>query len=697
MTGVARTGEVGVASFRDPRSVTVVGASADPVKWGHWLARGALNGEHRRDIHLVNRRGHEILGRASHRSVLDIPGDLDLVVLSVPPTEVPVVVDACLAKGARAFLGITAGIDRALNRPGLEHELAERIRGAGARLIGPNCLGIYDAATELQLAWGEFSPGALGVVSQSGQLGSELTILAGECGLGVSRFVSVGNQADVTAHEVLSDLVDHEQTRVIALYVESFVNGRDLAAALRALRDAGKHTILLTVGGSAASKSAAKSHTGALTSALDVVDAACRAAGVVRVDTPAQVVDVAQMLVDAPLPRGRRTVIVGDSGGQGAVAADVLSRMGLEMAPLHDRLRADLAACLPADAGLANPVDLAGAGEQDMTTYATVVERLLDDATVDAVAITGYFGSYGFHAPSLNGAESRVALRIADASRRAEKPVVLHSMCRDSATIDLIRARGVPAYHSIETAGLGLGHAVSIMVNRGRTLQQLAPRGRCQRIEGYLAARGLLEAAGVRFPAAERVTDRESVEKAAANLRAPYVLKADWVLHKTEVGGVAVGLGDSAAAVQAYKEMSARLGRGGYVLEEMDARPDTVEMIVGGRRDPVFGPTVMVGGGGTTAELFRDSTLELAPVDIATAQAMIGRLRSGALLSGWRGRPGIDTSGLAMLIVTVSELICELPWCSDLELNPVRVGSDAVMAVDALVTTDFPDRAQEVT
>lgn len=675
-----------LATFRTPESVTVVGASADPTKWGYWLARGALKGAHARPVHLVNSRGSVIEGRQSVRTLDEVPGDLDLVVLCVPAAGVPEVVRQALDKKARGFLCITAGLDRALGQPGFEHELARQIRDGGARIVGPNCLGIYDASSDLQLAWGEFSPGSLGIVSQSGQLGSELANLAAERGMGVSRFVSVGNQVDVTAQEALADLVDHEQTRVVALYVESFVNGRLMIETLRRLRAAGKPTILLTVGASEASRSAALSHTGAMTSALDVVDAACRAAGAVRVETPAQLVEVAQMLLDVTPPRGRRVAVAADSGGQGAVAADVLSAQDLRLPRLSDGTVRQLAATLPPDAGLNNPIDLAGAGEQDLGAYATVVETLLADSEVDAVALSGYFGSYGFHTPSLADEEQEVARRIAAASRRHGKPVVLHSMCRSSATIDLIRELGVPTYHTIETAALSLGHAVRMSATPGRDLTATAPQPWPEPLDGYLDFRRLLQAAAVPFPAAEPVSGVADVEAAAGRLRAPYVLKADWILHKTEVGAVALGLDDVDAARSAFEKMSATLGSGRYVLEEMDTRADVVEMIVGARRDPAFGPVVMVGLGGIHAELFRDTALELAPVDVSMAREMLRRLRSYPLLTGWRGRPAVDVDGLVRTVVEISELICRLPDCADIELNPLRVGPDGVLAVDALVT-----------
>lgn len=671
--------------FRDPASVTVVGASADPAKWGHWLARGALKGAHRRAVHFVNARGAVIEGRQSVPSVRDVPGELDLVVLCVPAAGVPQVVREALDKGARGFLGITAGLDRALH-PGAERELAREIRRRGARIVGPNCLGIYDAATDLQLAWGEFTPGPLGIVSQSGQLGSELASLAAESGLGVSRFVSVGNQVDVTAEEALADLAEHEQTRVVALYVESFIDGRRMIRTLRRLRDAGKHTIVLTVGASEASRAAARSHTGAMTSALDVVDAACRAAGAIRVDTPARLVAVAQALLGAPLPRGGRVAVVGDSGGQGAVAADVMAAHGLRVEPLPEAVREKLAAVLPPDAGLGNPVDLAGGGEQDMTAYATVVETLLADPGTDAVTLTGYFGSYGEHTPSIAGRELDVARRIATAAKRHGKPVVLHSMSRASETVALLRRLGVPTYHTIESAAAGLAAARRLAELPGRELPHPGTRRWPHPLDGYLAARRLLQSAGVPFPGAEPVTTVAEVAAAARRLRPPYVLKADWIAHKTEAGGVRLGLADADAACRAFEEMSAALGPGRYVLEEMDTRAGTVEMIIGARRDPTFGPVVMVGAGGVLAELYRDTALELAPVDPPTVAGMLRRLRSHALLTGWRGGPPADVDGLIRAVVAISTLICELPACGEIEVNPVRVGPDGVLAVDALVT-----------
>lgn len=673
-------------TFHDPQSVTVMGASADPRKWGYWLATGALRGAARRTVHLVNRGGARINGYQSVPGLEDIEEPLDLVVLCVPPAAVPQAVEQALDRGARGFLCITAGIDRALGEPGAERRLAALIRSHGARLIGPNCLGIYDAATDLQLAWGDFLPGWLGIVSQSGQLGSELADRAADRGLGVSRFVSVGNQVDVEVVDALDQLVDHEQTRVVALYAESFRDGRSVIETLHRLREAGKHTIVLTVGASAASRAAAQSHSGALTSSIDVVDAACRAAGAVRVRTPNELIEVAHMLVAAPPPRGRRVAIVGDSGGQAAVAADIMVQHRLEVPPLAPDVQERLAELLPADAGLANPVDLAGAGEQDLGTYAVVIEELLAAPTIDAVTLTGYFGRYGSYTPSLIDPEGSVGRRIAEAAARHEKPVALHSMSRESSTLRLVHDLGVPTYPTIETAAAALGACADLAETPGRVLGPSHVPKPGETPSGYLGARELLAAAGVQFPPVVAIRDVEEARAAARRLRQPVVLKADWILHKTEHRAVRVGLAGPDEVVAAFEEMSSRLGPGHYVLEEMDTRPDVVEMIVGAHRDPAFGPIVLVGAGGTLAELYRDSAIELAPVTAATAARMRSRLHSDALLHGWRGRPATDTTHLDEIVAAVSRLVSDHPEIAEIEINPLRVGPDGAIAVDALIT-----------
>ncbi|MCG8153768.1 CoA-binding protein, partial [Pimelobacter simplex] len=644
-------------------------------------------GAARRQVHLVNAKGATIEGAASVRSLDELAEAPDLVVLCAPAATVPDVVDQALAMGTRGFLGITAGIDAAHGEPGLERRLAERIRAAGARIVGPNCLGLYDAATDLELAWGTFSPGRLAIISQSGQLGLELAGLAAHEGLGVSRFVSVGNQVDVTAAELLDDLVEHEQTRAVVLYLESFTDARGLVATMARLREAGKPVVVLTVGASEASRAAAQSHTGALTAATDVVRAACRAAGASLVDTPAQAVELAHLLLGGPLPAGRRVAIVSDSGGQGAIAADTFARHALEVPRLSDATRSALAGLLPAAAAVANPVDLAGAGEQDLSTYAKVVDVLAESGEVDAVVLSGYFGCYGADTPELVERELEVVGALAGVVGAQQRPVLVHSMSHDSVAVRSMREQAVPTLHTIDAVARSLELATTMAEDAARTVPGAVaePTAESGKALDYLAGRERVAAAGVAYPGAAPVRSVDDLRVAAAGLSAPYVLKAGWLEHKTEVGGVAVGLADAAAAEAAYVAMSGRLGEGDYVLEEMDRQSDTVELIVGARRDGSFGPVVLVGLGGVQAELYRDVQVALAPVDDDEARRMIEALRAYPLLDGWRGRPAVDVAAAARVVAAVSRLLADDPDLVECEINPLRVGPEGAVAVDALV------------
>lgn len=677
--GTASAAGASLEVFRHPASVTVVGASDDKSKWGHWVASGALLGRDLRAVHLVNRSAKAVLGERAYASVRDLPRPAGLVALCVPPHAVSAVVEDALAAGATGFLAITAGV------PG-EEELAARIRAAGARLIGPNSLGLYDASSRLQLAWGSFRAGSLAIVSQSGQLGSEIARLAARSGLGISRFVSIGNQADVRATELLADLASHDATRTVALYLESFTDGEVLVETLRVLADAGKRTVILTAGLSDASRRLAQSHTGSLTSTADAVDAAARAAGALRVSTPGEVVDLARYLDATRAPRGRRVAILSDSGGQGAIAADVAAAEGLSVPRLSAAAEERLATLLPAGAAVSNPVDLAGAGEADLSVYAAAAEILSESGEVDAVVVSGYLGCYGEDAAELEGAELAVIDRLGAAGRTADVPLVLHSMSVASPAVVRAAELGLPGYATIETAMRALSHAAELAARPGRDTR-CAGGTALRPGPGYGAARAHLAMLGIPLPAAVQVGSRADLAPALAQLGSPVVLKAGWLEHKSEHGGVVLGLRSAEDLERAYDDMRARLGDGEYVVERQDTRRDTVEVIVGARRDPDFGPMVVVGAGGVQTELHRDVRMELAPVDRVTAAEMLRRLRTYPLLTGWRGKPPVDLDALADVIVRLSEAIAAQPEIAELELNPVLAGPDGALAVDALIVT----------
>jgi acyl-CoA synthetase (NDP forming) len=650
-----------------PRSVAVVGASRDPGKWGGQLARGALKGRHRRAVGLVNRHGGEILGSPVHRTLAELPDAPELVVACVPAAHLVQTVDEALAVGAQAIVGISAGLGEAE-----EWGLRERVRAADAVLLGPNCLGVFDRDAELDLApWVDFPPGEIGLIAQSGNLSLELALLAEREGLGFSRFASLGNQADLEAAELVESFAGHEATRLIALYVEDFRDGRAFARAAAA---AEKPVVVLTVGESEAGVRAARSHTRALVSDLAVVDAACRAAGIVCVATPRELIEAARSLLHGRRPRGRRVVVLGDGGGHGVVAADVAAQHGLELPLLSASLAAELATVLPATATTQNPVDFAGGAEQDIRTFERVVRLLLDSGEADALLVTGYFGGYG------SAAEREVAVALATVAEESGVPLVVHSLYPESDAARALVSSGALVYAEIERA---VGALAALAEAAGRVpgwppaVEVGQPLPRAQ--EGYFASRRLVADAGVEMIAARPVSTASEAQAAAGELGFPVVLKALASEHKSDAGGVVVGIANGAELEAAYR----RLPAGPCSLERMAPLDDGLELIVGVRRDPRFGPVLLVGLGGVFAEVFRDVAVALAPVDPDEAERLLRSLRCAPLLEGARGRPPLDLAAAARAASALSHLAAQAPWLAELEVNPLLVTAEGAVGLDA--------------
>jgi acyl-CoA synthetase (NDP forming) len=669
----------------DPRSVAVVGASGTPGKWGHWLARGALEAERRRSVYLVNRNGGEILGRDTFRSLADIPEAPELVVVTVPAEGFEEAVDDALEAGAKALVVISAGLgESGPEGQARERATVERVRAAGAVLVGPNCLGVFDAGTELHLSSDSVPSGPIGLISQSGNLALEVGMLAADVGLGFSRFVSIGNQADLEAAELIDDLAAHEPTKVIAVYCEDFKDGREFARAAGRAIEGGKPVLLLAGGGTAASARAARSHTGALVSDLAAVEAACAAAGIQRVATPSELVDVALALIAAPAPEGRNVAIVADGGGSTVIAADLAAAHGLELPRLSEKTARELGELLPPTAATANPVDLAGGGERDVFNFARVVETLLRSPDADVVFLAGYFGGYAGYSEEHAAREVEAATAMGPVAAETGKPLVVQTMYWRSAAADALRAGGVPVYRDLE----GALHGIAALVRAGE-----AEAGRIPDVpepaepviaDGYWEARQLLEQAGIQFAQARRAEGREDVLDAAAELGYPVVLKALGELHKSDAGGVAVGVPDAAALARELSHM-ATLSASEYSIERTAPVEQGIELIVGTRRDPRFGPVTLVGMGGLYAELLGDVAVALAPVDEVEAKRLLESLRGAPLLMGARGRPPLDVRAAAAATAALSRVAAEHPEIDELEINPLLVLPGGALGLDARI------------
>ena len=665
-----------------PRSVAVLGASDDARKWGNWLARGALRGAHRRPAYLVNRRAGTVLGQTAFPSLSELPGPADLVVIAVPASSFEAAVDDALAAGARAIVAITAGGLESPEAVAAQASLAARVRAAGAVLLGPNCLGVMDAGEQLELATADLPAGAIGLISQSGNLALELALLAGRDALGFSRFASLGNQADLGATELLRALAAHEQTRLIALYLEDFRDGRAFA---RAAAESGKPVVALAIAGGAVTTRAVASHTGALASDDAAIDALMRAAGVHRVHTPQELIDTSSVLLRCRPMGGRRVTVLADGGGHGSIAAAESERHGLTLPELSPELQRALRAGLPDAAAVSNPVDLAGGAERDVHTFDRVGRTVLDSGETDALLVTGYFGGYAEYGPDVAAEELRAAAKLAEVATATRRPIVVHTMFGAGAAAAALREADVPVYATIDQATAALRRlAPRPVAGEVPALPEPAPPVESGAADNYERARELLAAGGVPFVASRTVgAGTQEVLAAADELGYPVALKALGLLHKSDAGGVVLGLPDAVALRAAHTELLQRLGSERFSVEPMAPTGDGAELLIGSRCDPRLGPIALVGAGGVYAEVLADTAVALAPIDPEQAGALIASLRIAPLLTGARGRPALDLDAAARALSALSHVAAAHPELAELEVNPLLVLPTGALALDA--------------
>ena len=664
-----------VGALFGAQHVAIVGASDDPAKWGYWLSRGALSST--ADVFLVNRRGHPVLGHPTYSSLADLPGKADLVVLATPAPQFEAELDAALGAGATALVGITAGV---LKDPDSRRDVVARVRQAGAVLLGPNCMGLADTARGLHLLWGQLPAGPIGLISQSGNMALEIGGLAAAVGLGISRFASVGDQADLVSYELMAAVVESPQTKVLAMYVEDVRDGDAFGENLARLTATGTRVVVLCAGASVAGARAASSHTGSMVSDDAVMDAVCRAAGAIRVRTPGEMVDVCAVLVAGSAPHGGRVAVLADGGGHGIVASDAVEATGFAVPVLSAGLQDRLARHLPAHASVANPIDMAG-GERELGNFAAVIEDVVAGDEVDAVLMSGYFGAYGGDSPERAEEELDVSVRIGSASAESGLPVVVHSMDARSAAADKLRSVNVPVFGRIEQAVAAMSAVRSASASRWPRRQpplDVAPG------DAYWAARRLLADHGVEFPESASVSTVDDAVAAADRIGYPVAVKVTGVDHKTEVQGVGLNLGD-AGQVRAFStDLLSRLPGKGLSVEKMIAWQGSAELIVGARQDLRFGTVLLVGAGGVQAEIMRDRVIALGPIDDAQALELLDRLAIAPLFHGYRGQPPLDRMATARLVAAVSRAAdAAREEIQELEINPVLVSPSGVIALDA--------------
>jgi acetyl coenzyme A synthetase (ADP forming)-like protein len=670
--------------FFKPAAVAVVGASSRAGSIGGELFRNVLRGEFSGVAYPVNRSGEPVAGVHSYRTVAEIGDVVDLAMVCLPGGAVLEAAEEALGAGVRALCVISAGFAE-IGPEGETRQdlLLELVRSHGARLLGPNCLGIAVADVRLNATFGPraLPPGKIGFSSQSGALGLALLERAAERRLGLSAFVSIGNKADVSSNDLLEYWEDDPNTDVVLLYLESFGNPRKFARVARRVART-KPIVAMKAGRTAAGARAASSHTAALAGSEAAVDALFHQAGVIRVNTLEELLDVTGLLAAQPLPRGRRVAVLTNAGGLGILCADACDAAGLSLAPLAEETIAALRKLLPAEASLSNPVDMLGSAVG--TTYERVLPALLRDPGVDAIIVL-------FVPPVVAGAEEvAAAIARAVADEGAQGKPVLACVISQTGTPTQLLSAPVAAFDYPESAAHALGRAAA----RAEWLRR--PQGRVPELDGIdqAAARLVVQEAGERWLApgeVRRLLEAYGLpvvgERVAATLEAtlaasdelgyPAVVKtAAPGVHKTEQGGVALDLRDR----DAVREAATRIGLPVLVQPFL---PGGAELLVGAVQDPVFGPLVALGPGGTMAELIGDAGFRLAPLTDTDADELVQSGKAGLLVRGFRGTPPADAGALADVVLRVARLAEDLPEVAELDLNPVIAGTDGCVVVDA--------------
>jgi acetate---CoA ligase (ADP-forming) len=662
-------------SFFQPRSVAVIGASTRRGTIGGELFRNVIAADFDGAAYPVNSKGEPVGGVPGYGSVEDIPARVDLAIICVPGEHVFAAAESALRSGVRALCVISAGFAETSSE-GLERQeqLLALVRAHGARMIGPNCLGVASTARRLNATFARraFPPGRVAFSSQSGALGLALLEQADARGLGLSAFASIGNKADVSSNDLLEYWEDDPETDVVLLYLESFGNPRKFGrVAARVART--KPILAMRSGTSSAGARAAASHTAALAGSDAVVDALFRQAGVLRASTLQELLETAVLLTALPAPAGNRVAVLTNAGGLGILCADACDAQNLSLPELAAETLLALSEVTPPEASLSNPIDLLGSANAAL--YERVLPLILADPNVDAVIAL-------FVPPVVENAHA-VEEVLARYAKSSEKPLLSVVLSADGTAHggfeypeSAARALGLAAQRAAWLRRpAGTTPEMSVDAAAGRAIVAAAP-------DGWLepeAAQALLTAYGIPLVGERHAGTPDEAAAVAVELGLPVVVKtAAAGAHKTETGGVALDLRTAAEVHEAAARM------GGPVVVQQYLTEGT-ELLAGLVQDPVFGPLVAFGPGGVLAELIGSANFALAPLTDVDAGELIGTGKAARLVDGWRGAPAADRAALTDLLHRLSRLAVDLPEVSELDLNPVLARPDGCVAVDARI------------
>ena len=692
-------------SFFNPQSVAIVGASRQKGKVGYEILSNMLEAGYKGKIYPVNPNADTIEGLKCFPDLQSIGQTPDLVIIVVPANVVGAVMQQCADAGVKSVIIITAGF-REVGKEGrqLEEQVIQIAKQAGIRVIGPNCLGVIVPANKLNASFAGppkagLLPGAIGYLSQSGALLAAILDMADAYGIGFSKLVSIGNKADINELDIIKALASDPDTRVIAGYLESITDGNDFVnQAERISHD--KPILLMKSGGTEAGAKAASSHTGSLAGGEVAYESAFERAGVIRCESIKQQFDYAQAFANQPLSASQRVAVITNAGGAGIMAADAIERQGLTFAQLSDKTTSKLASVLPPAANLYNPVDILGDALADRYEFA--LGAILDDPNVDTVLVL--LTPQAMTDPT---ATAEAVVKIA-----CKKPTKSVLACFLGASkvkegVRILREGKIPQYDSPESAVATIKamsdyarwrsrpkRVVKLFGVNRRKVENIIERHLRQGIReiGETEAKEILEAYGFVTPKGSIATTAEQAVNIAGQLGYPVVLKI-WspdILHKSDVGGVKLGLKNGQEVKDAFDLMMYRIPKKrpdakilGVLVQEMCRKGK--EVILGMHRDPHFGPLMMFGMGGIMVEVLKDVSFYLAPLSAEEARQMLVSTKTYQMLKGVRGQEGVDIEKIAEGLQRLSQLVTEFPQIQEMDINPYMAGPEGTtpIAVDA--------------
>lgn len=696
--------------FFEPRSIAIVGASRTEGKVGYEILAALLKAGFPGEIYPVNPTADEILGRKSYPDLKSIGQTPDLAVLVIAAKHVPKVMQECADTGIKAVIIIASGFKESGPKGAeLEKMVIRTAKSAGIRIIGPNCIGIMVPKQKLNASFGGDLPaaGSIGYFSQSGSLLAAIVDMVGGTCLGFSKLISIGNKADVDELTVIRALGEDPDTRVIAGYLETIVDGDAfIRQAEHISRD--KPILLMKAGFTEAGARAASSHTGRLAESESAYECVFERAGVIRCESIKDQLDYARAFACQPLPEGSRVAVIANAGGAGIMATDAIERFGLELAQFADETKSKLALSeeLSRAASINNPIDLLGDALADRYEFA--LRTVLDDSNTDTILVL-----LSPHAMTECAETARAVVRVAN-ENGSKKPILACFLgsSRVAEAVGILREGRIPAYGSPEEAVKVIRtmcryatwknrpkRVVKLFnVNRRKVERIIERHSRMGQYEvAEMEAKEILEAYGFVTPQGGVATTPEQAASIANQIGYPVVLKI-WspdILHKTEVGGVKTNVNGEQEVIDVFDLMMYRIPKKapdanilGICVEQMCTSGR--EVILGMNRDPRFGPLMMFGMGGKLVEVLEDVVFYPAPLTAEEAREMLVRTKTYDILKGTRGEAGVDIGAIAEALQRLSQLVTEFPQIKELDINPFVVGREGTMpiAVDAMMTLE---------